>query len=257
MPVINQWPTMTAQKVEAALSTAARKLSALDAHVEHYQVPEGGYAPLTGQTATDVFSLEARLGPAHRRPGYSMWAVFQVFDPAQPNLALTRFLDRRDDDGMPDEDPRRPVYNVALDGRLCRTFIPVCNRALEQLDPTGRGRSQHVDSYPGRVSLGNLFQSPLLAVGMFHRFRKDGQGAVLIVDFTEPLAAPAVQLVKTVMARRDAHLIPHTGTASAVRVPLRAHDGTVHQLGGMSTAVDEGVGIARRYLQCPREGSND
>ncbi|MEU7046491.1 hypothetical protein AB0A77_36335 [Streptomyces varsoviensis] len=249
MAVMNQWPTTTAQKVEAALSAAARDLSALDARVEHYQVPEGGYAPLTGQTGSEVFSLEARLGPAHRRPGHSMWAVFQVFDPTQPNLALTRFLDRRDHDGLPDEDPRRPVYSIALDGRLCRTFLPVCNRALSRLDPTGRGRSQHVDSYPGRVSLGNLFQSPLLAVGMFHRFRTDGQAAVMIVDFTEPIAAPAVQLVKTVMARRDAHLIPSTTTKSAVHVLLRGQAGAVYQLGGMSSAVDQAIAIARQYLR--------
>ncbi|MEU7167717.1 hypothetical protein AB0A70_24260 [Streptomyces morookaense] len=249
MPVISQWPTATARNVAAALAAAAAQLPDLQAGVEHYQVAQGGYAALTGRAGSEVFSLEARLGAAHRRPGYSMWALFQVFDPEQPNLALVRFLERRDADGEPDEDRCRPRYSVALDRRLCRTFIPVCNQALNRLDPTGRGRSQHVDCYPGRVTAGNLLQTPLLAVGLFRRFREDGQNAVMLVDFTEPLAAPTVRLVKSVLARSDAHLIPRTTTASAVRVLLRARDGSVRQLGGMSTAVDQGVALARRCLE--------
>jgi hypothetical protein len=134
-------------------------------------------------------------------------------------------------------------------------FIPVCNRALNRLDPAGRGRSQHVDSYPGRVTLGKLVQTPLLAAGLFRRFRQDGQAAIMLVDFTEPLAVPLVKAAKTLMARRDAHLIPRTTSPSAVNALLRSDDGTIWPLGGMSTAIDQGVAIARQLLKGPASGN--
>ncbi|WP_129305781.1 hypothetical protein [Streptomyces sp. L2] len=249
MPEDDAWPTPTAQKVEEALTAAAKDLSVLDARVEHYRVRAGGYAAWTGQTGSEVFSLEARLGPAHRNPDHSMWGILQVFDPRQPNLALVRFLERGNREGLPDTSPRRPHYSVPVDNRLCRTFLPACNRALNGLDPTGRARSQHVDCFPGRITLGNAFQSPLLAVGLFRRFRTDGQNAIILTDFNDPFAVPPVRLVASLVARSDTHLIARTRQPSTARLLLRAPDGTVLQLGGMSTATDHGIDTARRYLR--------
>ncbi|WP_030202547.1 hypothetical protein [Streptomyces sp. NRRL S-87] len=249
MPVNGTWPAHTAERVEEALTAAAKDLSSLDAHVEHYRVPDGGYAAWTGQRGSEAFSLEARLGPAHRNPGHSMWGILQVFDHRQPNLALVRFLERRDSDGLPDTSPGRPHYSVPIDNRLCRMFLPLCNRALNGLDPSKRARSQHVDCFPGRITLGNAFQSPLLAVGLFRRFRADGQNAIILTDFNDPFAVPPVRLVASLVARSDTHLIPRTRQPSTARLLLRAQHGTIQQLGGMSTATDHGIGTARRYLR--------
>ncbi|MDK9499599.1 hypothetical protein QEZ40_005025 [Streptomyces katrae] len=248
MPVTELWPSRTADQVETALAAAAEELSALDARVEHYRVPRGGYAAWTGDTASEVFSLEARIGPAHHRPGISMWAVFQVFDPRRPNLALVRMLERHDADGAPVQDVRRPSYSRGLDLRLCRMFMPACNRALNHLDPTGRGHSQHVDCYHGRVPPSHLLTAPVVAVDLFRRFRREGQKAIILADFNDPLAVPTVSVVKHLLVRRNGHLIPRTREPSAARVLLRRPDGSIQQLAGMSTAADEGITIARRLL---------
>ncbi|MCD9193438.1 hypothetical protein [Streptomyces albireticuli] len=251
MTVISLWPTSTAQRVVEALGVAAAELSGLDARVEHYQVPQGGYAALTGHSGSEVFSLEARLGPAYRMPGHSMWAVFQVFDPEQPNLALVRMMDRNDDNSLPVMDRRRPVYGLELDIQLCEKFIPVCNRVLNELDPTGRGRSQHVDTYHGHVPLSYMLRVPTfvsVASGLFRRFREEGQSAIILADFHDPLAVPVVNLIKNMLGKRDRHFIPRTSQPSGARVLLRSPDGSIYQFGGMSTAVDQGIGLARRGL---------
>ncbi|WP_280432770.1 terpene synthase family protein [Nocardia brasiliensis] len=241
------WPAPLARKVEQALAAAADELSAFGARIEHYQVDTGGCSALTGVPGSEVFSLEARVGPAHRRPGYTVWAVFQVFDPRQPNLALLRMIERRDSDGLPEQDRRRPLYNTDIDRRLCRILMPVFNRALNPLDPTGRNRSLYATCFHGRVTKVNLAQQLWLALGLFRRFRDDGQAAVIITDFHEPLAAPLVHLARMVTTR-DAHLLPCTATGSAAHTLLRRRDGTIAQIGGMSTAVDHGITLARRYL---------
>ncbi|TDD80918.1 hypothetical protein [Actinomadura rubrisoli] len=251
MAVTNQWPTTTARRVETALATTAKELSAHDPRLEHFYVPDGGYAPLTAGTGSEVLSLRARIAPAHRRPGYTVWAIFQVFDPGQPNLALLRMVEQRDRDGVPDQNPRRPLYNMDIDRRLCRVFMPVFNRALNDLDSTGRGQSLYVTCFHGRLTKTNLIQQPWLAAGLFRRFRPDGQAAIIYADFHEPLGAPLVHLAQALTARGSTHLIPRTATASATRSLLRSPDGTIWQLGGMSTAIDHGVTLARHYLARP------
>ncbi|MFJ9597923.1 hypothetical protein ACIRS3_34905 [Streptomyces virginiae] len=247
MPVSSPWPAHTIRALDQALAAAAKELSAFDARVEHYPVSEGGYADLTG-TGVEVFSLEARIGPAHRRPGYSMWGVLQVFDPAQPNLALIRILERRDHDGMPEQNPLRPQYGAALDRPLCGVFLPVCNRALAALDPAGQGVSQHVVCFHGRVPADNLLQTPIRAAALFRRFRTDGQKAIIWADIHDPLTVPPVRLLHRLISRTDTHLIPRTTTPSTLHTSLRLTDGTIHQLGGMSTAIDDGLAIARHAL---------
>lgn len=253
MSVAHGWPAETASRVEAALTAAARELSALDARLEHYRVPEGGYEALTGRPGTEVFSLEARIGPAHRRPGYTMWAVLQVFDPAQPNLALLRVLERRDADGMPDENIKRPLYNTDLDRKVCRRFIPACNTALARLDPEGQGRGLHVDCYHGHVAPSDLVTAAGLALEQFRDFRRQGQPALIWADFHDPVAVTLVRLLRRLTARHDTTMLARTPTPSRTQVLLGGPD-TIYRLAGMSSAVDEGITIARRYLTTPAHG---
>jgi hypothetical protein len=242
------WPPDVAAAVGKALGAAADRLSHLEARVERYAVSECGYAPFTGGVPSDVFSLEARMGPAHRKPGFSMRALFQVFDPGQPNLALLRVVEQRDRDGLPTEDHRVPVYNPQLDRALSGVFVPVVNSALNGLDPGGGNRSLHVGVYHGRVAPSDLLTASKMALDSFRRFRVDGQPAIIWVDFHDPVAVPAVRLVKAVAAPRDVHLIPRGGSGSAATVPVRGTAGRAHHVGGMSVAVDQGIAIARRYL---------
>ncbi|MFC4909165.1 hypothetical protein [Actinomadura gamaensis] len=248
MPIIDRWPPTTASNVERALSAAAKELPSLDARVEHYHVPQGGYSCLTGSDGSEAFSLEARVMAANRRPGYTVWAAFQVFDPHLPNLAMLRFVERRDRDGAPDDDPARPLYGLGLDRTVCRTFMPAFNRALNDLDPSKRGRSLYVTCFHGRLGKINLVQQPWLATGLFRRYRSDGQAAIVYCDFHEPLGKPLVYLTKTITARGNVHLIPRTTTPSAARTLLRGPDGQTLQLGRMSTAINRGVTLARHYL---------
>ncbi|MBF6126434.1 hypothetical protein [Nocardia brasiliensis] len=250
-----QWPEATALAVRQALQAAAGELSSFETHVVTYSTPDGAYAPLTGSAEAAVFSLEVAVQrPAFRKPGYTVWAIFQVFDPRQPNLALVRTVERRDSDGTPVEDHRRPLYNMELDRLFTRGCLPVFHSALNELDPTGRGQSQFVTCYHGRLTATALVQMPWLGFGLFHRFRSDGQYAVIIADFHEPLGEPLLAVVKYVMTV-DARFLPRRKAMSLLRTPLRGEDGTIHRVGGMSTAVDEGFVIARRYLDGPRDRS--
>lgn len=257
-----RWPSEVADAVGSALVRAAAQLAGLGAVVRRYAVAGGGFAAVTGQDRGEVFSLEARLGDAHRRPGQSVHAVFQVFDWRQPNLALLRVVQRRDDDGTPTEDPALPVYNVELDRRLCKMVVPVCNSALNPLDPTGRKRSQQVSCLHGRVAAQDLLIAAWLGAQQCLRFRREGQLATIWTDFRHPAAQALVLPLQAVLGRRDAHAVPRTTEISRLRVPLSAGthpargagalavSGTgVLQLGGMSTAVDQGIAIARAYLE--------
>jgi hypothetical protein len=96
-----------------------------------------------------VFGLSVRLGPAYRNPGWSTYAVLEVFDPAFPHLGILTTLDRRDDDGEPRIGPRNPVFSLPVDNRLVRHVIPAARSALASLDPAGARRGIMVLRMPG------------------------------------------------------------------------------------------------------------
>ena len=242
------WPPQTATRVWDALLDAATRVGGLQASAEHYS-PDGGYGAVLATAWSSVYGLEVRLGPSHHKPGHSIHALFQVFDPDQPNLAFLRVIERRDLDGRPTVDPRVPLYNRTLDRTVCQTVMPVFNSALNRLDPAGRGHSIHVDCWQGRTALSDLPSQPARTTGLLRRFRHDGQAAIIWTDFHDPLAEAAVRLLRPVVSRRDVHLIPRTRIESALRTPVRSRQGGVWSMPGISTAAEEGIQLARRYLQ--------
>ena len=55
-----------------------------------------------------------------------------VFDPSRPNLAMLRFVERRDADGIPDDNPQRPLYGLEHIRIVTRTLMPVFNLGIER-----------------------------------------------------------------------------------------------------------------------------
>ncbi|MEU8570053.1 hypothetical protein AB0C51_17165 [Streptomyces pathocidini] len=232
----SRWPASLAASLEQALGAAVSELGRAGLSAEHYR------------SAPDILTLEARLGPAHRKPGHSVHAVLQVFDPRWPNLSLMRVLERRDGDGRPTEESRVPVYSRGLDAALSLRFVPVVNSLLNPFDPLGREESLCVGCYQGRIAPSDALRAPAMAFHTLRTYRREGQLAVIWVDFQDPLAVPAVRLVRSLTARRDVHLIPRTRTPSELRTVVRSPSGRMWHVGAMSTAVDEGLALARDYL---------
>lgn len=199
-----------------------------------------------------VFTLEARLGPAYRSPGHTVFAVFQVLDARWPNLGLLRVIERRDGDGSAVQDPTRPIYDRALDVKVSTVLTPVLNTLLNPMDPTGAGRSLHVGCFHGRVAPARMPGSAAAALTLMRRFRRDGQLAVIWTDFHDPPAVLAIRATRSLIARSDVHLIPRTDEPSALQTSWLSSDGVRLAVGGMSTAVDQGLELARHYLTIAR-----
>jgi hypothetical protein len=190
-------------------------------------------------------ALEVRLGPAHRKPGWSTHAVLELPDPAVPNLGLITVLDRRDDDGLPCAGPRDPVLTIGLDARFVRRFIHASRTTLSGLDPTGGSRSVAVIRNPGRTTLADALIVPFWVVLLLRGCAWRTQLALVIVDFAgfERTARTMTRLV----GRHRLHLFAATArTSASLRLPGHVLE--------FSTATDQGVAVALRYLAQHRDG---
>ncbi|GAA4009119.1 hypothetical protein GCM10022247_34020 [Allokutzneria multivorans] len=234
--------------LDSALVRTAEELTARGLPTRHYVVRDcDGYRPVTG-IAADVHCLDVRLGPALRHPGRSTHCLFQVFDPAHPNLGLSLCHDREDSDGAPVDNHVLPRIGPALDLVITNTLTPALNSALAPLDPTGRGRSVVVGCWHGRPTLVDLALIPVTATKLLRRFRSQGQAALVWADFQAPLAESLSRLAGRLIGARDAHLLPRTGAPSAIRVPVRDDRGRDAALSDFSDALDKGIRLARRHL---------
>ncbi|MER7763110.1 hypothetical protein [Streptomyces sp. NPDC097619] len=227
-----------ADAARAALSRAAAApaLAGMSAH--SYEMDAAG---------RQVWGLAARLGPAHRKPGWSTHAHLELVDPDRPNLGLITVLDRHDSDGRPVAGSRDPVLTARLDGRFVRGFITTARLCLAELDPTGGARGVAVIRNPGRTTPADALVVPLWVALLLRGCAWHTQLALVIVDFTgfERTARTVVRLV----GRQPLHLFPATGIPAAAPMSLPATvPGAPPGELAFSSATDQGLAAARRAL---------
>ncbi len=215
---------------------------------DSYTVPAfEGYRALTGGPV-DVHCLVVSLGPSPANPSYDSYAVAQSFLPGFPSIALVFLVELRRVDRRPN--PERPVFNIRTDGRFARLFLKKMHTALNPLDLSGGNRGLLVQSYNASMTLADLLQSTLLSLQLLFCFKKDGQLAQIAVDYDHPLIVFVAKVIRPLIRFvGDVHLFPKTTRPSDVRIPLRRPDGGYYLLGTNSTALDEGVNVAKRYME--------
>jgi hypothetical protein len=205
-----------------------------------------GYTPVTGLEA-DVHHLEAYLGPAPRKPGYDSHAIVHGVDPRYPSLAHVFLAELHHETREPSPTP--PTYSRAIDPRFDGIFLATMTSALNHLDPTGGARGMLVQAYNAAMTLGNLVTAFASTWTLLMRFKRDGQLALIAVDYADPLTkAVATACAPVMRALGDIHVVPRTEQPSAVHIPFRGADGGTYLRAHASTALDEGFRIARRYL---------
>jgi hypothetical protein len=234
-------------QITTVFEDTARHLTDLNLPSHHYVI-EGysGYQSITGQPQTDVYCLEACLGPAHEKPGYMAYAVAQVFDPAHPNMALLLMVERQDGTGALHH--TAPTYNRHIDRAFSYCFLPTMHTAFNILDPSGQQKGLLVQSYNARITWGDLVPASKATVLLMKRFKRDGQIAQIAVDFEDPLTTFIARLVKPLTVNADVHYLPRTAALSSIQIPLKNPDGSLCLVGNNSTALDQGFDIARQYL---------
>ncbi|MEV6717949.1 hypothetical protein AB0M48_38595 [Lentzea sp. NPDC051208] len=235
------WSEHHVTRLETAAAGAVSLLQqrGMTAEWHWLRAPEPAGAP--------VLSLQVLIGPAFRHPGYSVYGFFQVADPAYPNLGTFRTLEVRDYDQMPVADPARPVYDKETDRRVSAVLTPVLNSLLNPLDPCGRGQSLTVGCFHGRVSARDLLNACVMGCRIVRGFRREGQLAIIWVDFSDKVFVLAARAFGGLGARFGVHLLVRDTLLStrATAVRLGGHD---HHVGGLSHAFDRGVQLAHRVL---------
>lgn len=238
---------METKKVQRILEQTANQLRASGLSAEHYCIPSfSGYSPVMQVPQTDVYCLEARLGPTYQRAGYSSYAAAQIFDPEYPSMALILMISRQDEDNSLDS--VQPVYTPGLDKAFSDVFLPLMHTAFNSLDPTGGNKGQLVQAYNARMTLSDFPQATVLSVKIISRFKKDGQLASIAVDFEDPFQTAIAKLLKPMRFIRDLHHIPRTAQRSAIQIPFKSSTDTPYLITDSSTALDQGFAIAKRYL---------
>lgn len=233
----------------AAFDKTTASLCDKGLQTEWYILPKyTGYAAVTDGVPVDVYCLEALLGESHLKPDHKTYAVLQAFDNRYPNLGLIAIVERRISDGAPNTSSQ-PVYNHRIDNKYSYTFLPIIHTALNELDPTGQGKSLLVQSYHARITLGDLPQATVATVRIMRRFKADGQLAQVAVDFDDPLTVFIARLVGPLAANQNVHYLARQQNLSAIQIPIRnpAND-TPYLIGNNSTTLDEGFAIAHGYL---------
>lgn len=240
------WDVSVASAVREALSRAAGALTVrrLDAYP---------YDQVSGAEA--VFGLSVCLGPAHRRPGWSTYAVLEVFDPAFPNLGILTALDRRDDDGEPLIGPRNPTFNLPIDNRLVRYVIPAARSALAALDPAEAHRSIVVLRMPGRCTAADTCALPVWMAFVLRSARRT-ERALIFTDLQryQRVARACAWLLRG----KRLHLFPRTAERgrSPMQLPALRAGGPLAEI-QFSAATDVSVAVARDYLAPQHQRASD
>jgi hypothetical protein len=228
--------------LQAATDALARRLPTRSYIIHNYD----GYFAFTGASTT-VYCIESRLGASISRAGYSTYAFAQCFSPDYPSLVLTFVADLQDSD-------RQPCLPAHIDRRidtpLSTIFLPVLFKAFNDLDPTGQGRGLIVQSYYSSMSLGDLVHGSLYTLQLIARFKRDGQLAIIAVDFADPilLAMSSIIRVGSWLLGGDIYLYPRTATTSTIKMPVQDLQGEIFSIHGSSTALDAGLMLASRIF---------
>lgn len=239
---------LTAETLMAHVHAVERDLQAQGLQTRSYSIPDfDGYEAVTGGRA-DVYCLEVRLGHSHKQQGTSAWAIAHLPDPRWRNLCFISMVEREDSTGAPVAS-RLPVYNRRIDRVFTEVFLPVMMSAWNGLDPLRRAQGIIVQAYTSRMTLGNLIPATWLSLGILFRFRRQGQLALIAVDFDDPWIDFIARLMRSVGSRRGVHLLARREPRSRLRVPVLDDSGGLHVLSPHSTAVDWGFEIAQGYLR--------
>ncbi|MCL4249397.1 MAG: hypothetical protein KJ065_14720 [Anaerolineae bacterium] len=239
------------QAVMDAVESAARQLEAKGHEIRYYVIPNSdSYASVTS-AAADIYGLEMRLGPAANQEGVSAWGVAQLPDPEWRNLCFMTMIEREDATGRPLL-TRSPVYNVTVDQALDFVFLPTLFTAWRDLDPRGKRQGVVVQAYQAAMTLSNLPNATRASLYIMGRYKKDGQLALVAVDFDDPLITLVANLVTALPGRSTIHFYPKTKTLSAVTIPLPHGDNEIVLIKDHSTALDQGFATARKYLIAER-----
>src|SRR5258708_7998960 len=233
---------------DQALSEAVQQLDSQGLRSAWYLLPGmTAFTTITGSKSDNVYCLEAYLGPCHARPDYDSYAVAELFHPRYQSMALIFMRERRRSDGQHSED--MPTYNIKIDNRFSRMFLPVMHTAFNKLDPTGKQRGLLVQSYNAKLTLGDFPQATIMTVELILRFKRDGQLAQIAVDFSDPFITSIANLMTPVIALvgGDIHYLPRRSSASTLRFPVRQND-SCRVIGENSIALDEGIQIACAYF---------
>lgn len=233
----------------SAFTGFANQLSHLGLEAEWYVVPSyEGYSALTASQPADVYCLEARLGASPDKPGYSSYAVVQTFLPHYPSVALTLLAELRDTDRQPSSEPAK--FSVEVDRNFSTLFLPAAYSAFNATDPTGQNRSVLVQSYHSEMTLPDFVQASLYTLQLVRRYKRDGQLAMIAVDYYDPLTTAIAGVMRFIqsVAGGDIHLVRQTPTRSSLKIPIRNPNGGYHFIDNNSTALDKGFQLAIRYL---------
>jgi hypothetical protein len=188
------------------------------------------------------------MGTSADRDGYSTYAIAQNFPICFPNLSLTLVADLMDTDCQPHPEPAK--LNVELDKKLSTIFLPALFTAFNDLDPLGQQHSILVQSYHSAMTLSDLLLASKYTLQLLLRFKRDGQLAMIAVDYYDPLSTAIARVMQ--LGRRlfggDIHLINRTNVVSAIKIPIAHPSGQLYVIESSSTALDQGFALARQYL---------
>jgi hypothetical protein len=206
-----------------------------------------GFSAFTGGK-TDVYCLETRLGASAKHTGYSTYAVAQSFSSSYPSLILTFVVDLRDSDKKPSSDLAK--IDRRIDGKLSTIFLPAIFTMFNELDPSGNNRGLVVQSYHSEMAFGDLIHGSVYTIQLLRRFKRDGQMAIIAVDFADPILLAMSAAIRgiTRLFGGDIHLMSRVAAESEIKMPILKPGGGSYLVGGNSRAVDMGLMKAKTYF---------
>lgn len=234
---------------DAVFERLATRFNGLGLTSKWYTVPAfDGFASLGLKHPTDVYCLEAYLGPSPTRKGYSSYAVVQTFLSDYPSLGLTFLAELRDTDRQPSTEPAK--FSIEVDKKFSTIFLPVLFTAFNELDPTGQQRGVLVQSYNSEMTISDFIQASAYSGQIVSRYKQDGQLALIAVDYYDPLSTLIANVMKltTRLFGGDVHLITRSKQRSSIKLPIANTEGGFHLIANNSTALDQGIALARAYF---------
>lgn len=234
------------ESTNTVFTRAAQKLTELGMPAEYYTIPAfPGYKSIMDTPTTDVHTIEAYLGIAHKKPDYEAYAVAQTFHPKYPSMAIVMMVERHK---VTKEPIRVPTFNAPLDYKFSALFLPLMYTAFNPLDPTGQEYGQLVQPYNSNMTKDDLLNTPH-HINLVRSFKKNHQLANIAVDYGDPLMTIVANILAPVLGSvGDIRWIPRNKQKSLLEIPIRKPGGGYFLLGDNSTALDAGFRVAYEYL---------
>lgn len=212
-----------------------------------YVIPDyEGYASITDGKC-DVYCLEAHIGESPMS-GYESYAVAQLFSTKYPSLGVLFLIDRHKETGIIGE--HQPIFSVENDTNFSRIFLPLMFSAFNQLCPTPTKRGVLVQIYQTKMSFWDFVHSSVYTFQLMMIFKREGQLAIIAVDFDDPLIKWVARLIGPLAGifMGNIHQIPATKTPSNIKIAVEDGKGLYYELNKFSTAINEGFELATTYL---------